>query len=45
MNAECIHDIGAMHGNGVCTQAEVAGDFFVGFAIYDELKDFQFTRR
>ena len=44
MKAERIHDVGAVDGDGVNAEAELGGDFLVGFAGDDVLKDFEFTR-
>ena len=41
---ELEHDVGAMSFGGVNADAEEGGDFFVGFALGEELKDFSFTR-
>ena len=45
MDAERVHDVGAMDGDGVDTEIEFGGDFLVGFAGDDVLEDFEFTRR
>ncbi len=40
VNAERVHDIGAMDADGVDAERKLVGDFFVGFAVDDELEDF-----
>src|SRR5689334_20994307 len=45
MNAESIHDIGAMHGNCVHAQVYSCSNSLVGFSIHNELQNFQFARR
>src|SRR5690348_14435799 len=44
VNAESVHDVGAMHGNGVGAEVELLCDLFVRFAVADQLQDFHFTR-
>src|SRR5208337_5146179 len=44
MDAEGVHDVGAMHGDGVDAQVEFGGDFLVGFAGDDVLEYFEFAR-
>jgi len=44
VNAQTIHDVGAMHGNGVRAEIEFRGDFLVGFSSDDMLQDFEFAR-
>ena len=45
MYAQRIHDIGAMDGDRVCAQFELRRDFFIRFALADQLQDFNFARR
>src|SRR6185312_5356975 len=44
VNAESVHDIGAMHSDGVGAEVELLRDLFVRLAVADELQDFHFTR-
>src|SRR5271165_7449236 len=43
MNAEAVHDVGTVDGDGVDAKIELGGDFLVGFAGNDVLKNFQFA--
>jgi len=44
VDAERVHDIGAMDGDGVDAQVELGGDLLVGFAGDNVLEDFEFAR-
>src|SRR5579859_6456721 len=44
VNAECVHDIGTVDGNGVHAEFELSGDFLVGFAVADKLQNLHFAR-
>ena len=44
VNIQRLHDIGAMHGNGVGAESQHGGDFFVRFSVHDQLQDFEFAR-
>ncbi len=45
MDAQRIHDIGAVHGNGICAETEIDSNFFIRFSRNDVLKNFQLARR
>src|SRR5579864_731402 len=38
-----IHDIGAMHGNGIHAEVKLRGNLFIRFAIADQLQDLDFA--
>ena len=44
VNSKTIHDVGAMHGDGIHTELEFRGNFLVGFAGDDVLQNFEFAR-
>src|SRR5581483_1724372 len=44
VDAERLHDIGAMHGNGVRAQTQQHRDVFVRFSVHDQLQNFQLAR-
>jgi len=44
VNAERVHNIGAMDRHGVGAEGEAVGDGFIGIAFDDQLQDFEFAR-
>ena len=45
MDAERVHDVGAMDRHGVDAQVELLGDLAVREAVADELQDLELARR
>src|SRR5450432_3836872 len=41
VNAESVHDIGAVDGDSVGAETQVDGDFLIGFSRDDMLQNFQ----
>src|SRR5580700_4812530 len=44
VNAERVHDVGAMNGYGVGAEVEIGSDFFVRFALDDHRQDLDLSR-
>ena len=44
VNFQRLHQIRAMHGDGVGAQAEDRGDLLVRFPVHDQLQHFEFAR-
>src|SRR5947208_1283984 len=45
VNAERIHDVGAMYGDGIHAEIQVGSNFLVGLPGYDMLENFQLAGR
>ena len=45
VDAERVHDVGAMHGDGVGAQLELDGDLLVRKAVANQLQDLELARR
>ena len=43
VNAQRVHNIGAMHGDSVGAQIQLIRNFLVRFTVHDVLKDFEFA--